>query len=91
MVGFEGPFNFLSIVWLDIVLSGDNALIIGLAASSLSPNLRRKAILFGLVLAAVMRIFFASMTTSDITPLSKSTNSGLSRTSPTEARSMAQT
>jgi YjbE family integral membrane protein len=63
VTGYELPFNFFSIIWLDIVLSGDNALIIGLAASSLSPHLRRRAILFGLVLAAVMRIVFASMTT----------------------------
>lgn len=56
-------FDFLSIIWLDIVLSGDNALIIGLAAAGLSPVMRKKAILFGLVLAAVIRIVLAGMTT----------------------------
>jgi len=56
-------FDFFSIIWLDVVLSGDNALIIGLAASSLSPDQRRLAIVFGLAAAAVIRILFASITT----------------------------
>lgn len=51
------------IVWLDIVLSGDNALVIGLAASTLKAELRRKAVLFGLVLATTLRIVFAAMAT----------------------------
>jgi len=54
---------FIQIIWLDVVLSGDNALIIGMAASSLSPDLRRKAIIFGMALAAFIRIVFALMTT----------------------------
>lgn len=55
--------NFLQIVLADIVLSADNALIIGMAASSLSPELRRKAILFGLAAAAGLRIIFAIFAT----------------------------
>ncbi len=55
--------NFLQIVLADIVLSGDNALIIGMAAASLSPALRRKAIIFGMVAAAVLRIIFAVFAT----------------------------
>lgn len=62
-MNFDNAFDFLSIIWLDIVLSGDNALIIGLAASNLSPVLRRRAIIFGLVMATVIRIVFAVMTT----------------------------
>lgn len=52
-----------SIIWLDIVLSGDNALVIGLAASTLPNDLRRKAIIFGLALATTIRILFAGATT----------------------------
>ena len=52
-----------SIVWLDIVLSGDNALVIGLAASTLPAGLRTRAIVFGLVLATTLRILFAAATT----------------------------
>lgn len=60
---FESVFDFASIVLADIVLSGDNALIISMAASSLSPEMRRKAILYGLVVAAVLRIIFAVFAT----------------------------
>jgi YjbE family integral membrane protein len=55
--------NFLSIVLADIVLSGDNALIIGMAAASLSPELRRRAIVFGMAAAAILRIIFAVFAT----------------------------
>lgn len=52
-----------AIVMADLILSGDNALIIGMAAASLSPQLRAKAILFGMVIAAVLRIVFAVVAT----------------------------
>ena len=55
--------NFFQIVVADIVLSADNALIIGMAASGLSPELRRKAILFGMAAAAGLRIIFAIFAT----------------------------
>ena len=63
MISFTSMADFLKIVLADIVLSGDNALIIGMAAAGLSPELRRKAILFGLVMAAVLRIVFAIFAT----------------------------
>lgn len=59
----DGLFDFASIVLADIVLSGDNALIIGMAAAHLSPDLRRRAIIFGMVAAAVLRIIFAVFAT----------------------------
>lgn len=59
----ETFLNFSSIILADIVLSGDNALIIGMAAASLSPELRKKAILFGMIMAAVLRIIFAIFAT----------------------------
>ena len=52
-------FDILQIVFADIILSGDNALVIGMAAASLSPELRKKAIFWGMALAAILRIFFA--------------------------------
>ncbi len=55
--------DFLQIVLADIVLSGDNALIIGMAAASLSPELRKRAIVFGMVVAAGLRIIFAVFAT----------------------------
>lgn len=55
--------NLLSIIWLDLVLSGDNALVIGIAASTLPHHLQRRAVIFGLVLATVVRIAFSAMAT----------------------------
>ena len=55
--------DYFKIIVADIVLSGDNALIIGMAAAGLSPELRKKAILFGMVVAAVLRVVFALVAT----------------------------
>ncbi|MEK9670952.1 MAG: YjbE family putative metal transport protein [Rhodospirillaceae bacterium] len=53
---------FASVVMIDLVMSGDNAIIIGMAAAGLSPALRKKAIAMGIVVAMVLRICFASVT-----------------------------
>jgi len=55
--------DLAAIVWLDVVLSGDNALVIGIAASALAPHLQRRAILFGMMLAVVIRIASALVAT----------------------------
>jgi len=55
--------DFGAIIVADIVLSGDNALIIGMAAAGLAPELRKKAILFGMIVAAVLRVLFAVVAT----------------------------
>ena len=47
---------------IDLVLAGDNAVAVGLAAAALPQELRRKAILIGLVAAVVLRIVFALVT-----------------------------
>ncbi|MGB1473550.1 MAG: YjbE family putative metal transport protein [Candidatus Puniceispirillaceae bacterium] len=47
------------IIFADIILSGDNALVIGMAAAGLSPQLRKRAIFIGMAMAAFMRICFA--------------------------------
>jgi YjbE family integral membrane protein len=56
------PLTFAQIVLIDLTLSGDNAIIIGLAAAGLPPAERRRAIMLGIVGATVLRILFASMT-----------------------------
>jgi len=59
-------FNLLDlgkIIIADIVLSGDNALVIGMAAAGLAPDLRKKAIFYGMVIAAVLRVVFALIAT----------------------------
>lgn len=60
----DTAMDFGKIIIADLILSGDNALIIGMAAAGLSPELRKKAILYGMVIAAVLRIVFAIVATS---------------------------
>jgi YjbE family integral membrane protein len=54
---------FLQVIMIDLVLAGDNAIVIGMAAAGLQPEMRRKAILIGIAAATVMRIGFALLTT----------------------------
>jgi len=54
---------FLQVVMIDLVLAGDNAVVIGLAAAGLPKEQRGKAILIGIIAATVLRIIFALMTT----------------------------
>jgi YjbE family integral membrane protein len=56
-------FDYGAIILIDLTLSGDNALVIGMAAAGLAPELRKKAILYGMVIAAVLRIVFAIVAT----------------------------
>ncbi|MDE0211462.1 MAG: YjbE family putative metal transport protein [Boseongicola sp.] len=60
----ELVFDVGAIIIADLILSGDNALIIGMAAAGLSPGLRAKAILFGMVIAALLRVVFAVIATT---------------------------
>ena len=55
----DNLFDIAQIVFADIIMSGDNALIIGMAASGLPPELRKKAIFWGMAMAAGLRVFFA--------------------------------
>jgi YjbE family integral membrane protein len=48
---------------IDLVLAGDNAIVIGLAAAGLPKDQRNKAILIGIIAATVLRIIFAGLTT----------------------------
>lgn len=47
------------VLMIDIVLAGDNAVVIGLAAARVPPNLRRKVIMFGLGAAVLLRVAMA--------------------------------
>jgi YjbE family integral membrane protein len=51
------------VILIDLVLAGDNAIVIGLAAAGLPKEQRAKAILVGVVAATVLRILFAVMAT----------------------------
>lgn len=52
----------LQVIAIDLVLAGDNAIVIGLAAAGLPVDQRKKAILIGVLAATVLRILFASIT-----------------------------
>ncbi|HWK66773.1 MAG TPA: TerC family protein [Rhizobiaceae bacterium] len=58
-----GLSALLQVIAIDLVLAGDNAIVIGLAAAGLPANQRKKAILIGIAAATVLRICFALITT----------------------------
>jgi YjbE family integral membrane protein len=58
----EGFAALLQVMMIDLVLAGDNAIVIGLAAAGLPKDQRAKAILVGIIAATVLRIFFATIT-----------------------------
>ena len=47
------------VLMIDVVLAGDNAVVIGLAAARVPHQLRRKVILFGLAAAVLLRVAMA--------------------------------
>ncbi|KQY19668.1 TerC family protein [Rhizobium sp. Root482] len=59
----EAFIALLQVLAIDLVLAGDNAIVIGLAAAGLPKEQRGKAILIGIAAATVLRIIFALLTT----------------------------
>lgn len=57
-----GISALLQVIAIDLVLAGDNAIVIGLAAAGLPAEQRKKAILIGVLAATVLRICFAAVT-----------------------------
>ena len=55
--------RFLGILAIDLILSGDNAVVIALAVRQLKGDTRRKAIIFGATGAVLLRLFFAAIVT----------------------------
>ena len=53
---------FFQIVFIDLVLAGDNAIIIGMVASQFDNNLRKKIIFWGIAAAIILRIIFTLIT-----------------------------
>ena len=47
---------------IDLTLAADNAIVVGMAASRVQPNMRAKVIFWGIAGAVVLRIIFASIT-----------------------------
>ncbi len=58
---YDAATVLLQVIMIDLVLAGDNAVVIGLAAAGLPPERRSRAILVGIVVATVLRIIFAGI------------------------------
>ncbi len=52
-------FALVQIIIIDVVLAGDNAIVVGMAASRLPPAMRQRVIFWGVIGAVVLRILFA--------------------------------
>ena len=63
----EAITAFFQVIMIDLVLAGDNAIVIGLAAAGLPHEQRTKAILIGIGAATALRIVFAGITTQLLT------------------------
>ena len=55
-------FALLQVIVIDIVMAGDNAVVIGMAAARLPKALRHKVIFWGLAAAVVLRVIMATIT-----------------------------
>jgi YjbE family integral membrane protein len=62
LISSQSLTAFFQVVMIDLVLAGDNAIVIGLAAAGLPDDQRKKAIVVGILAATAMRIGFASVT-----------------------------
>jgi hypothetical protein len=54
---------FVQVIFIDLVLAGDNAIVVGMAAASVPIDQRRRVIIWGTAAAVVLRIAFALVTT----------------------------
>ena len=52
----------INIIMIDVVLAGDNAIVVGLAASRVAPGIRARVIFWGIAGAVILRIIFAATT-----------------------------
>ena len=63
LIGVNQLGALLSVVIIDVVLAGDNAIVVGMAAAGLPAGKRRRVIVLGIAAATVLRILFAYFTT----------------------------
>jgi YjbE family integral membrane protein len=62
LVTAQGLVALLQVIMIDLVLAGDNAIVIGLAVAGLPSRQRTRAILVGILAATALRIIFAALT-----------------------------
>ena len=58
----QNAVALVNIIMIDLVLAGDNAIIVGLSASRVPKEIRGKVIFWGIAAAVLLRIFFAAIT-----------------------------
>ncbi len=58
----QNGLTLLNIIMIDLTLAGDNAIVVGLAASRVAPEIRAKVIFWGITAAVVLRMVFAAVT-----------------------------
>jgi YjbE family integral membrane protein len=58
----ENGIALLNIIMIDLVLAGDNAIVVGMAAARVAPEIRAKVIFWGIAAAVLLRIAFAAIT-----------------------------
>jgi len=61
-LAFTNLASLLSVILIDLALAGDNAVAVGLAAAALPAVQQRRAIFWGIIIALVLRIVFATVT-----------------------------
>jgi YjbE family integral membrane protein len=59
LIGVNQLGTLLSVVIIDVVLAGDNAIVVGMAAAGLPVARRRRVIVLGIAVATILRILFA--------------------------------
>jgi YjbE family integral membrane protein len=64
---YKNLLALVQIIIIDFVLAGDNAIVVGLAASRVAPELRMKVIFWGIAGAVVLRVMFAAVATQLLT------------------------
>jgi YjbE family integral membrane protein len=52
----------LNVIMIDLVLAGDNAIVVGMAAARVAPEIRAKVIFWGIAAAVLLRMIFAAIT-----------------------------
>lgn len=63
LISSQAVAAFIQVILIDLVLAGDNALVIGIAAAGLPPQQRRRAIAIGILTATALRILCAAIAT----------------------------
>ncbi|MFO1120212.1 MAG: hypothetical protein U1E38_09020 [Rhodospirillales bacterium] len=62
LLSVEALTALAAVILIDVALAGDNAIVVGMAAAGLPASQRRRAIVVGVLAAAVLRIIFSLFT-----------------------------